>query len=100
VSGSCVKAGSWVVDDVGHVKARVARRLDLYFAQPPPPDAFTGLPGLRSVEQAGEHVALVLEGNADAAVKRAADFAVTTLSSRELDLEDIFLELVEARDAA
>jgi hypothetical protein len=95
-----VKAGSWVVDDVGHVKARVARRLDLYFAQPPPPDAFTGLPGLRSVEQAGEHVALVLEGNADAAVKRAADFAVTTLSSREPDLEDIFLELVEARDAA
>jgi ABC-2 type transport system ATP-binding protein len=89
-----------VVDDVGHLKSRVARRLDLYFAQPPPRDAFTGLPGVRSVDQVGEHVTLVLEGSADAALKRAARFEVTTLASREPDLEDIFLELVEARDAA
>jgi ABC-2 type transport system ATP-binding protein len=89
-----------VVDDVGHLKARVARRLDLYFAQPPPVDAFTEVPGVRSVEQQGEHVTLVLEGSADAAVKRAARFEVTSLASREPDLEDIFLELVEARDAA
>jgi ABC-2 type transport system ATP-binding protein len=89
-----------VVDDVGHLKARVARRLDLYFAQPPPGDAFAGLPGVRSVDQQAEHVTLVLEGSADAAVKRAAQFEVTTLASREPDLEDIFLELVEARDAA
>jgi ABC-2 type transport system ATP-binding protein len=89
-----------VVDDVGHLKSRVARRLDLYFAQPPPQDAFRGLPGVRSVDQQGEHVTLVLEGNADAAIKRAARFEVTTLASREPDLEDIFLELVEAQDAA
>jgi ABC-2 type transport system ATP-binding protein len=89
-----------VVDDVGHLKSRVARRLDLYFAQPPPAGAFTGLPGVRSVQQAGEHVTLVLEGSADAAIKRAARYTLTTLASREPDLEDIFLELVEERDAA
>ena len=89
-----------VVDDVGHLKSRVARRLDLYFAHSPPGDAFTGLPGVRSVDQQGEHITLVLEGSADAAVKRAARFEVTTLASREPDLEDIFLELVEAQDAA
>jgi ABC-2 type transport system ATP-binding protein len=89
-----------VVDDVGHLKSRVARRLDLYFAQPPPGDAFARLPGVRSVEQAGDHVTLVLEGSADAALKRAARFEVVTLSSREPDLEDNFLELVEASDAA
>jgi hypothetical protein len=55
---------------------------------------------VRSVDQQGEHVTLVLEGNADAAIKRAARFEVTTLASREPDLEDIFLELVEASDAA
>jgi hypothetical protein len=55
---------------------------------------------VRSVEQAGDHVTLVLEGSADAALKRAARFEVVTLSSREPDLEDIFLELVEASDAA
>ncbi len=89
-----------VVDDVGHLKSRVARRLDLYFAQPPPAEAFAGLTGVRSVEQAGEHVTLALEGSADAALKRAARYEVITLASREPDLEDIFLELVKTRDAA
>jgi hypothetical protein len=52
------------------------------------------------VQQAGAHVTLVLSGSADAAIKRAARYPLTTLASREPDLEDIFLELVEGRRAA
>ena len=87
-----------LVDDVGALKARVSRRLDLRFAQAPPPGAFDGLPGVRAVEQAGEHVTLTLGGPVDAVLKRAAQFEVLTLTSREPDLEDIFLDLYEGGD--
>jgi ABC-2 type transport system ATP-binding protein len=84
-----------LVDDVGALKARVSRRLELRFAQAPPAGAFAGLPGVRAVEQAGERVTLTLAGPVDAVLKRAAAFETLTLTSREPDLEDVFLELYE-----
>jgi ABC-2 type transport system ATP-binding protein len=90
------------VDDLGRLKARVTRRLDLHLAAPAPPNAFRGVPGVRSVERDGDRVTLVLTGSADAAVKEAARYDVVALTSREPDLDDIFLELYagEAADAA
>ncbi|MGB2711052.1 MAG: ABC transporter ATP-binding protein [Conexibacter sp.] len=84
-----------LVDDVGALKARVARRLELHFAEPPPRGAFDGLPGVRAVAQAGDRVTLTLAGPVDAALKRAAQFRALTLTSHEPDLEDIFLDLYE-----
>ena len=87
-----------LVDDVGALKARVSRRLELHFADPPPPGVFEGLPGVRAVEQAGDRVTLTLAGPVDAVLKAAARFRVLTLNSHEPDLEDIFLELYEGGD--
>jgi ABC-2 type transport system ATP-binding protein len=84
-----------LVDDVGALKARVTRRLELHLAEPPPADAFAGLPGVRAVERAGDRVTLTLSGPVDAAVKEAARFEVLTLTSREPDLEDVFLALYD-----
>jgi ABC-2 type transport system ATP-binding protein len=87
-----------LVDDVGALKSRVPRRLELHFAEPPPPGTFDGLPGIRSVEQAGDRATLTLAGPVDAALKAAARFRVLTLTSHEPDLEDIFLELYQGGD--
>jgi ABC-2 type transport system ATP-binding protein len=83
-----------LVDDVGALKARLTRRLELRFAEVLPPRAFEGLPGVAAVEHDGEHVTLTLDGPADAAVKEAARHRVLTLSSREPDLDDLFLDLL------
>lgn len=89
-----------VVDDIGRLKARLTRRLDLHLAEPVPPGAFEGVPGVRSVEREGDRVTLVLTGSADAAIKEAARYEVLTVTSREPDLEDVFLELYEGREPA
>jgi ABC-2 type transport system ATP-binding protein len=91
-----LRAGRLVlVDDVGALKARVSRRVELHFAQAPPPGAFDGLDGVQAVEQAGDRVTLTLVGPVDAVLKRAAAFRTLTLTSHEPDLEDIFLDLYE-----
>ena len=82
-----------LVDDIGELRARLTRRLDLYLRSAPPPDAFEGVAGVGSREIEGERVTLVLDGSADAVVKEAARYEVLALTSREPDLEDIFLQL-------
>jgi ABC-2 type transport system ATP-binding protein len=87
-----------LVDDVGALKARVTRRIELHFETPPPDGAFAGLPGVEAVEQAGDRVALTVSGPVDLVIKRAAAFHTLTLTSHEPDLEDIFLQLYEGGD--
>ena len=41
------------VEDIGSLKTRAARDLKIRFASPVPADAFTGLPGVRSVDVHG-----------------------------------------------
>ncbi|MDO8212555.1 ABC transporter ATP-binding protein [Conexibacter sp. CPCC 206217] len=84
-----------LVDDVAALKARLTRRLELRFEQPPPAGAFERLPGVAGVEHAGAHVTLTLDGPADAVVKEAARHRVLTLASREPDLDDLFLQLLD-----
>jgi ABC-2 type transport system ATP-binding protein len=42
------------IEDIGDLKARATRRLDLHFDAPAPADAFAGLPGVREVEVHGD----------------------------------------------
>jgi len=83
-----------VVDDVGALKARLPRRLELRFDGAPPAGAFAGLDGVAAVERDGAHVTLALDGPADAALKAAARYRVLTVASREPDLDDLFLDLL------
>jgi ABC-2 type transport system ATP-binding protein len=89
-----------LVDDIGALKARVTRRVQLRFDAPPPPGAFTGVAGVQAVEQERERVTLTLTGPIDGVLKRAARYRTLTLTSHEPDLEDIFLDLYEAGDHA
>ncbi|UGS34429.1 ABC transporter ATP-binding protein [Capillimicrobium parvum] len=95
-----VRDGSLVtVEDLGQLKARMTRRIELHLAGPAPPGAFAGIPGVRSVEQRGDVVRLVVSGPVDAVVKTAARFDVVSISSHDPDLEDVFLELYDGEEA-
>jgi ABC-2 type transport system ATP-binding protein len=79
------------VEDVGSLKTRAVRTLEIHFASPVPADAFTGLSGVQDVEVHGDVVRCGVAGSMDPVVKAAARFDVVDLSSHEPSLEDIFL---------
>jgi ABC-2 type transport system ATP-binding protein len=79
------------VEDVGSLKARAVRMLEIRFASPVPADAFSGLPGVRDVEVHGDVVRCTVAGAMDPLVKAAARFEVVDVTSHEPSLEDIFL---------
>jgi ABC-2 type transport system ATP-binding protein len=67
-----------------------------------PPADFRSLAGVRDLRVEGPVVSCTVEGEVDALVKAAARHRVLTLTSSELDLEEVFLRYYrqEASDAA
>jgi ABC-2 type transport system ATP-binding protein len=82
-----------LVDDVESLRQRALTRVEVTFAEPPPPGAFDGVAGVREVGRNGEVVRLTLEGSADPLVKTLGRYEVRAIDSHEADLEDVFLEL-------
>ena len=82
-----------VIDSVESLRARAPSRVEASFAEPPPPGAFDGLPGVREVERRALTIVFSLEGPADPLVKALARHHVRGLDSHEADLEDVFLAL-------
>jgi ABC-2 type transport system ATP-binding protein len=89
-----------LVEEVELLRARAVARVEATFAEPPPADAFAGLPGVRELERRGPVVAFALDGRVDPLVKALARFEVVALDSHEADLEDVFLGLYRRDDAA
>ncbi len=79
------------VEDVGLLKARALRQIELRFGTPVPAAAFADLPNVRDLEVHGEVVRCTVAGSMDALVKAAARFEVIDIESHEPGLEDIFL---------
>jgi ABC-2 type transport system ATP-binding protein len=79
------------VEDVGDLKARAIRTLDVHFSRPVPAETFAGLPNVTGAEAQGDVVRITVAGPLDAVVKAAARFEVVDLESHEPSLEDIFL---------
>jgi ABC-2 type transport system ATP-binding protein len=79
------------VEDIGDLKARALRTLEIHFAGTAPVDAFGGVPGVREARAHGDTLDLTVSGPLDAIVKTAARFEVVDVSSHEPSLEDIFL---------
>ena len=89
-----IRAGRLIdVDDVGALRARALRRVEVRFADPVEPGAFANLPGVREVRAAGERASFAVEGSVDPLIKALAGFEVVSLDSHEADLEDVFLDL-------
>ncbi len=57
------------VEDVGDMKSKAVRTLDIHFAKPVAADAFAGLPGVREVAAQGDVLHITVAGPLDAIVK-------------------------------
>jgi ABC-2 type transport system ATP-binding protein len=87
------------VEEIGALKARALRRLEIHFASPVPPEAFSNLPGVRDVVTQDAVVRCTVVGALDAVVKAAARYEVVNVVSHEPSLEEIFLAYYGAGDA-
>jgi ABC-2 type transport system ATP-binding protein len=79
------------VEEIGDLRAKELRTLEVRFGQPIRPDAFDGVPGVREARVNGETARVTVTGPMDALVKRLAAFEVVDLVSHEPSLEEIFL---------
>ena len=82
-----------LVEAVETLRARALTRVTATFAEPPPGEAFSRIPGVQVLRRHGAVVELSLTGSADPLVKELARYDVLALDSREADLDDIFLAL-------
>ena len=79
------------VEDIGDLRAKEIRTLEIHFAAPVEPGEFAGLPGVRGVEPVGDALRITISGGMDAVIKHAARYDVVDLTSHEPTLEEIFL---------
>jgi len=79
------------VEDIGDLKAKEIRTLEVHFAAPVATAAFATLPGVQHVEAIGDEVRITVAGPMDAVVKAVAGHEVVDLQSHEPTLEEIFL---------
>ena len=79
------------IEDIGYLKARALRTIELHFARPVSAEVFSGLPSVQEVQAHGDTLRLKVTGPLDAVVKAAARFEVVDLASHQPTLEDVFL---------
>ena len=79
------------VEDIGDLKMRSVRTIQLHFAGPAPAEAFASLPGVQVVSAARDSVELRVQGPVDPVIKTAARYEVVDVQSHEPSLEDAFL---------
>jgi beta-exotoxin I transport system ATP-binding protein len=79
------------VEDIGDLKMRSVRTIQLHFAGPAPLDAFSGLAGVEMTSATRDSIDLEVRGSVDAVIKAAARYEVIDVRSHEPSLEDAFL---------
>ncbi|MGZ5288568.1 MAG: ATP-binding cassette domain-containing protein [Actinomycetota bacterium] len=79
------------VSDIGDLKSRVRRRIELHFEGPAPRDAFAQIPGVRGLRSHGDELSLEIEGSVDPVIKEAARHTVINVATHEPSLEELFL---------
>ena len=86
------------IEDVGQLRAKAVRTVELHLAAPADPAAFAGLSGVSHVEVRGDIVRCTVLGSMDALVKAAARFEVVDLQSQQPGLEELFLHYYRQED--
>ncbi|MFO8150054.1 MAG: ABC transporter ATP-binding protein [Trueperaceae bacterium] len=81
------------VDSVRGLRARAGQRVSLTFAEAPDLAAFEALDAVRDVRLEGATLHCLLLGEPDALLKLAARSRVTHWAARDLDLEDLFMDV-------
>jgi ABC-2 type transport system ATP-binding protein len=79
------------IEDIGELKAKAFRMLEVRLAQPVPASEYETIPGVRDVVVTSNHVHFTVTGPLDPVIKALARFEVEDLVSHEPSLEDVFL---------
>jgi ABC-2 type transport system ATP-binding protein len=79
------------VEDIGELKMRSVRTIELHLAEPAPVETFAALPGVEVVSATRDSVHLRVQGSFDPVIKTAARLEVLDVQSHEPSLEDVFL---------
>jgi ABC-2 type transport system ATP-binding protein len=79
------------VEDVAAIAGKAVHEVEITFADAPAAGRFGALPGVSDVAIDGATVRFRLSGSFDPILKEAAAHTVLSLTSREPDLEDVFL---------
>jgi ABC-2 type transport system ATP-binding protein len=79
------------IEDIGDLRTKAVRTMELHFAGPAPTGAFERLPGVQDASSAGDLLRLRVSGSVDPVIKAAARYEVVDLQSHEPSLEDVFL---------
>jgi ABC-2 type transport system ATP-binding protein len=94
-----IRDGKLILSDtLEAIQEKHVRRLRLEFAEPPPDDFLTGLPGVQKESQEGTTVIALVQDNLSGALKQAAQHTVIDLEYEERRLEDIFLQYYDMRE--
>lgn len=90
------------VDTIEAFKASAHRTVTIQFAEPIDASGFAALPNVASVEARndGSVVALTVRGSIDAAIKKAAEYDVVSISTGSGELEEVFLSYYSGADDA
>ena len=87
-----IRAGKLVaVDDIGALKSRARRRVEIHFDRPVPAAAFAGIDGVEDLHATGDTIRCAVSGPVDPLVKAASRFTVLDFTTEEASLEDVFL---------
>jgi ABC-2 type transport system ATP-binding protein len=79
------------VENVADLVGRAVREVEVEFARAVAPEAFAMLSGVTVEEENGAGLRLTVAGPMDALVKALAAHEVVSVTSREPDLEDVFM---------
>ena len=79
------------VSEVAELRAQARARIEIRLAEPAPPGAFDGVPGVVEARYEDSVIHLVVEGSMDQVIKCAATLTVLRLVTHEADLEEVFL---------
>jgi ABC-2 type transport system ATP-binding protein len=87
------------IEDIGDLRTKAVRTIELHFAGPAPVGPFERLPGVQHAATAGDLVRLRVSGSVDPVIKAAARYEVVDLQSHEPSLEDVFLTFYGTSEA-
>lgn len=80
-----------VVEELDELKKKAIKRMDIDFAEPIPQDLFAGVTGVRSADISKQRASVSFAGSVNEILHVATRYEVDNLSSREADLDEIFL---------
>jgi len=88
-----------MIEQIEALKGRAVRRLDLYFDAPVDASRFASLPEVNEATASGNELTCTMSGRETEVLRLAVELGVRTVHTHEPTLDEIFLGIVDEREA-